>query len=68
MNLAEKGRNLWDYQGKMKVTELLSLTRMAGGDEPLHVLIQHRPPESLLKIGKGHKNSLVPNCLMCLPR
>jgi len=66
MNLAKKGRNLWDDWGKMKVMELPSLTRMASGDEPLHVFIQHGPPESLLQVGQGHKNSLVPNCLMHL--
>src|SRR5882724_5679614 len=66
MNLAKKGRNLWDNWGKMKVTELPSLTRMAGGDEPLHIFFQHGPPESLPQVGKGRKNSLVPNCLMRL--
>ena len=48
----------------MKVLELLGLTRMAGGDEPLHIFFQHGPPESLLQVGKGHKNRLVPDCLM----
>jgi len=66
MNIANKGWNLWDNWGKMKVMELLGLTRMAGGDEPLHIFFQHGPPESLLQVGKGHKNSLVPNCLMHL--
>jgi len=66
MNLAKKRRNLWDNWGKMKVMELLSLTRMAGGDKPLHVFIQHGPPELLPQVGKGRKNSLVADCLMCL--
>jgi len=60
MNLAKKGRNLWDDWGKMNVTELPSLTRMAGGDEPLHIFIQHRPPESLPQVGKGFKIALCP--------
>ena len=47
MNLVKKGRNLWDDWGKMKVMELPSLTRMAGGDEPLHIFLQHGPLESL---------------------
>ena len=46
--------------------ELLGLIRMAGGDEPHHVFFQHGPSESLLQVGKGCKNSLVTNCLMCL--
>jgi len=50
----------------MKVTELPILTRMAGGDEPLDVFIQHGPPELLPQVGKGRKNNLVPNCLMHL--
>jgi len=39
MDLAKEGWNFWDDWGIMKVTELLSLTRMAGGDEPLHIFI-----------------------------
>ena len=50
MNLVKKGRNLWDNQGKMKVMEVPSLTRMAGEDKPLHVFFQHGPPEMLPKI------------------
>ena len=46
--------------------ELLGLIRMAGGDEPHHVFFQHGPPELLPKVGKGRKNSLVPDCLMHL--
>src|SRR5882724_8768253 len=66
MNLAKKGWNFQDDGGKMKVLELLGLTRMAGGDKPLHIFLQHGPPESLLQVGKGHKNSFVPDCLMSL--
>ena len=66
MNLAKKEWNLWDDWGKMKVLELLGLTRMAGGDISLDIFFQHGPPESLPQVGKGHKNSLVPNCLMHL--
>jgi len=47
VDLAKKGRNLWYDQAKMKVTELPNLKRMAGGDEPLHVFLQHGPPELL---------------------
>jgi len=35
-------------------------------NKPLHIFLQHGLPESLPHIGKGHKNSLVPNHLMCL--
>ena len=66
MNLAKERCNFWDDQGKMKVTELPSLTMMAGRDKQLHIFIQHGPPELLPQVGKGCKNSLVPNCLMCL--
>ena len=66
IDLAKEGWNFWDNWGKMKVTELPGLTRMASGDEPLHIFLQHGLPESLPHIGKGHKNSLVPNHLMCL--
>src|SRR5882724_12055643 len=66
MNLEKKGWNFWDDWGKMKVMELPGLTSMPGGDEPLHIILQHGPPELLPQVGKGHKNSLVSDCLMCL--
>jgi len=49
----------------MKVMELLSLTRMAG-ETTTSRFIQHGPPELLPQVGKGHKNSLVPDCLIHL--
>src|SRR5882724_2685091 len=66
MNLAKKGWNFQDDGGKMKVLELLGLTRMAGGDKPLHIFLQHGPPELLPQVGKGCKYSFVPNHLMSL--
>src|SRR5882724_7343519 len=66
MNLVEKGCNFWDDQGNMKVLELVGLTKMAGGDKPLHFFFQHGPPESLPQVGKGCKNGFVPNHLMSL--
>jgi len=37
----------------MKVLELLGLTRIAGGDKPLHIFFQHGPPELLPQVGNG---------------
>jgi len=50
----------------MKVLKLLGMTRMAGGDKPLHIFFQHGPPESLLQVGKGCENSFVADHLMSL--
>jgi len=66
MNLAKKGWNFWDNQGKMKVMELPGLTRMAGGDETLHVFLQHGPPELLLHVKKVAKLALCSTAFMSL--
>jgi len=60
MNLVKKRWNFWDDWGKMKVLEQLGLTRMAGGDKPLHIFFQHGPPESVPQVGKGCKIALWP--------
>src|SRR5882724_12741736 len=65
MNLVEKHRNVRNSQWQVKMTGLLSLTRMACRNEPLDIFIQHWPPEPLPKIGEGRKDSSMTNCLMC---
>ena len=47
------------------MTGLPSLAQMTCRNEPLHIFLQHGPPESLPKIGKCQKDSPVANCLMC---
>ena len=47
------------------MTALPSLAWMTCRNEPLHIFLQHGPPESLSKIGKCGKDSPVADCLMC---
>jgi len=60
VDLVKKGRNLWYDRGKVKVTELLSLTRMAGGDEPLSCLPPAWATRMLHKLERVAKIALCP--------
>jgi len=65
VNLPKEGGDVGNSRGQMKMTGLTSLARMTCGNEPLHIFLQHGPPESLSKIGECGKDSPVANCLMC---
>src|SRR5882672_1540327 len=65
VNLPKEGGNVGNSRGQMKMTGLTSLAQMTCGNEPLHIFLQHGPPESLSKIGECGKDSPVANCLMC---
>src|SRR5882672_3757057 len=66
VNLPKEGGDVGNSWGQMKMMGLTSLARMTCGNEPLHIFLQHGPPESLSKIGERGKDSPVANCLMCL--
>src|SRR5882724_3742716 len=50
MNLPEKHGNVGNSGQKVKMTGLASLAGMACRNEPLHIIIQHRPPKPFSKI------------------
>src|SRR5882672_896400 len=52
VNLPKEGGDVWNGWGQMKMTGLPSLAWMTCRNEPLHIILQHGPPESLPKIGK----------------
>jgi len=66
VHLAEKRRDVWDNWGNVKVLNLLGLTGMTGRNEPLYVVLQHRPPKTPPKVRKSGKNSLMAHCIVSL--
>jgi len=65
VNLVKKSRDVRNSWGQVKVMGLPSLKRMAHRKEPLDIIIQNGPPESLPQIWEDREGGSVTNCFEC---